>query len=668
MKRNNSTWQPVTAGAVEWTDKGAPRSIHFDDVYYSRDNGLEESAFVFLQGNQLPARWQNWSRKRFCIAETGFGTGLNFLLTWQAWQAAAEPRPDLHYLSIEKYPLSREDIARALSAWPELHSLSGQLLAHYPGLVPGQHRLLLEQGRVTLDLWWEDVADALPDLASHLCPTVDTWYLDGFAPARNEAMWHREVLDAVAALSRPNASFSTFTAAGHVRRQLQQAGFTVDKVAGYGSKRECLRGRMGQPPPPRPAVTETPWDLPDVFNSAPGSAIVVGAGLAGCTAAAALARRGVQVTLLEQGLLAAAGSGNDQGILYTRMSREHSALADFSLQSFHHASTFYSDLFAAGTLTKGLDGALCGTFQQDQRVNAALAEILATVPELVQVLSADEAEQLLGIAQPAAGYWFPRSGWLHPGAICRVMASRDGVHVHEQSGEIKLVQTRDGWRATDQAGQSWEAPCVVIAAGTGSSRFSGLDWLPLQAIRGQTTQLPTDDMFSCLQAVLCHEGYIAPARLGSHCIGATFDLDDSDTEPRPDGHDSNLASLGSAVPAWREALQRQDTAALAGRVGFRCASPDYLPLAGPVPDRQAFLQRFDGLRSNARKTIDSHGKFLPGLFLSTGHGSRGLSSTPLAAELLASQICGEPPPLSRGLIRALAPARFIIRDLCRNRM
>ena len=667
MKRHNTPWQPLVAGAVEWTDQGVPRSTRFNDVYYSCDNGLKESEFVFLQGNQLPARWQNWHRKRFCIAETGFGTGLNFLLTWQAWRAAHQP-PDLHYLSIEKYPLSLQDLARALAAWPQLRSLTGQLLAQYPGLVPGQHRLLLDQGKVTLDLWWEDANDALPDLASHRRHFVDAWYLDGFAPARNKTMWQAEVLDTVAALSHPDTTFSTFTAAGDVRRHLAKAGFKVQKTPGYGSKRECLRGHMQLPQPRWPAMAETPWDLPDAYNSAPGHALVVGAGLAGCAAAAALARRGVQVTLMEQGQLAAQGSGNDQGILYTRMSREHSALADFSLQSFHHASGFYKGLFTDGRLTEGIDGALCGTFQQDQRVNAILAETLAAVPELVQVLSQMEAQKLLGIAQPKPGYWFPRSGWLHPEAVCRAMASQHGVRLHEQCGEITLEQTPEGWRATNQAGQGWEAPCAVIAAGTGSGHFAGLDWLPLQAIRGQTTQLPSDHMFSQLQAVLCHEGYIAPAQSGNHCIGATFDLNNADPEPRPEGHRSNLASLASAVPAWREALQGKNAAELAGRVGFRCASPDYLPLAGPVPDRQAFVERFGGLRSHARKAIPLQGKYLPGLYLSTGHGSRGLSSTPVVAELLASQICGEPPPLSRELIRALSPARFIIRDLIRNRI
>ena len=188
MKRYNTPWQPVVAGAVEWTDEGAPRSIRFDDVYYSRDNGLAESEFVFLQGNQLPCRWQNWNSRRFCIAETGFGTGLNFLLTWQAWRAAEQPRPELHYLSIEKYPLSTQNIAKALAAWPQLRPLAEQLLAQYPGLVPGQHRLLLEQGKVTLDLWWEDVADALPDLASQRRGTATCWMPSPRSAARTPAL------------------------------------------------------------------------------------------------------------------------------------------------------------------------------------------------------------------------------------------------------------------------------------------------------------------------------------------------------------------------------------------------------------------------------------------------------------------------------------------------
>ena len=418
MRQVNSPWRPVQPAALHWSDTGAPLSATYGDVYYSQDNGLEESRQVFLQGNDLPQRWCDCSRPHFCIGELGFGTGLNFLLTWQAWRQQPAPRPDLHYLSIEQHPLTPQDLSRALTAWPELQDLATALLDVYPGLLPGQHRILLEGGRVRLDLWWEDAGLALPDLAGRAQPLVDAWYLDGFAPARNQAMWTAPVLHAIAALSRPGARFATFTAAGQVRRDLAVAGFTVNKVPGYGRKRECLRGVIEHPRAPEDQFDVAPWDLPSAAQLRPEHVLIVGGGLAGCTTAAALASRGIAVTLLEQGVLSSAGSGNDQGILYTRLSRRHSPLADFSLQSFQFATTFYRMLFAAGALTAPQDGALCGSFTQSDNSSdlTALAAALQGLEELAQVLTAEQASELLGLDQPKAGYWYPRAGWLCPAA------------------------------------------------------------------------------------------------------------------------------------------------------------------------------------------------------------------------------------------------------------
>ncbi|MCB1731282.1 MAG: bifunctional tRNA (5-methylaminomethyl-2-thiouridine)(34)-methyltransferase MnmD/FAD-dependent 5-carboxymethylaminomethyl-2-thiouridine(34) oxidoreductase MnmC [Halieaceae bacterium] len=681
MNRGNKPWQPVTPAALQWEQDGAPRSTSFGDIYYSSEDGLAESRYVFLEGNGLPTRWQAWPGGHFCIAETGFGTGLNFLLTWQAWLDTPRPRPRLHYLSFEQFPLAPRDLQRALSQWPQLAPLAAQLVQHYPGLVPGQHRLLLEAGQLTLDLWWEDVNDALPDLAGRGLPLVDAWYLDGFAPASNEAMWRQQVLDAVARLSRPGATFSTFTAAGQVRRQLAAAGFEVVKAPGFGRKRECLRGRLEPAAATTRAVTEPAWDRSAGGPTAPPSrAIVLGAGLAGCTAAAALARRGVQVTLLERQTLAGGGSGNEQGILYTRLSPRHSPLVDFALQSFCFSSAFYRQLFASGALVAGRDGELCGSFHQHQRSDelAILADRLGAVPDLASVLEPDAASELLGVAQDSAGYWFPRSGWLHPAAVCRALSRHPGIELLEHRGAITLSHGGQGWRAQDAHGNCWEAPCVVIATGTASVALAGparpgqerpgLTWLPLQSIRGQTTRLPAHPTLDTLRSALCHQGYIAPAANGNHCIGATFNLRDEDPELREADHRDNLSQLARAVPAWAGLLAQLDPASLEGRVGFRCASPDYLPLAGPVPDHGAFLRDYAALRNNARSPVSTCGQYLPGLYLSSAHGSRGLSSTPLVAELIASEICGEPPPLSRELARALAPGRFIIRDLSRNRI
>ena len=669
MNRDNLPWHPAPAAELDWDSGGTPISAGFGDVYFSRDGGPQESRHVFLSGSELPQRWLRAGAGCFTLAETGFGTGLNFLLTWQAWRELPLPRPRLHYLAVEKYPLTTADLERAHAAWPELAPLSRQLRRQYPELLPGQHRLVLEDGWLTLDLWWEDALDALQDLAGHRRHWVDAWYLDGFAPARNETMWQPPLFTAMALASRTGATVATFTAAGRVRRALSDAGFAMEKVPGFGRKRECLRGRLDRRPrAPQPAMT--PWDLPSGAPVIADSALVIGGGLAGCHAAAALARRGLRVHLLERADIAAAGSGNDQGVLYTRLSRRHSPLGDFALLSFLYAADLYRRMFERRDLTAGEDGQLGGCLQQsaDLEEMATLAPRLIGVPGLARVVDADTAEALLGVPQPGSGYWFPRSGWLHPPAVCRALLRNASIRVQEHCGEIRLARAGDGWQAMHGQAVLARAEVAVVAAGIGCTGFAALDWLPLQAIRGQTTRLPASADTAKLRATLCHEGYIAPARGGAHCIGASFGPGQRDDEMRPAEQRDNLRALAQAVPAWSAHLAGLAGAPLAGRVGYRCASSDYLPLAGPVPDRETFMQLFAPLRHNARQTLPRRGDYLPGLYLSTGHGSRGLCSTPLAAELIASQVAGEPPPLSRQLSRALAPARFLIRDLGRNRI
>jgi tRNA 5-methylaminomethyl-2-thiouridine biosynthesis bifunctional protein len=670
MNRNNSPWRSVQSATVHWNEVGVPVSDAFNDVYYSQDNGLDESRHVFLQGNNLPQRWHKHPQRHFCVGELGFGTGLNFLLTWQAWRELPEPRPDLHYISIEKHPLTHADLAMALTAWPTLAALATRLLDAYPGLLAGQHRVLLDHGRVRLDLWWEDAAEALPDLAGREQRLVDAWYLDGFAPSHNATMWAAPLLQAAAALSRPGATLATFTVAGHVRRNLAAAGFQVEKVPGYGRKRECLRGRLRDLQAPSTRHDTSPWDIRATTPDRPESVLVVGAGLAGCHAAAALARRGITVTLLDQGSLAGAGSGNDQGVLYTRLSRKHSVLVDFALQSFQFASNLYRQMFLAGTLTAPLDGDLCGSFQQSDNAAdmAALGAALVGLEELAQVLDATRANSVLGIDQPSAGYWYPRSGWLRPSAVCRSLVTHTKIRVVEHCGAVTLRTDGERWQAVANGQILAQATCAIAATGTQVAAMPQLKWLPVQTVRGQITQLPATHTRDALRAVLCHEGYIAPARDGSHSIGATFDINALDPAPRTQDHRENLARLAAAVPSWRDAFASLDPAALDGRVGYRCASPDYLPMVGPVPDVERLCTEFGALRKSGKQPISRRGSYLPGLYISTAHGSRGLTSTPIAAELLASMICSESPPFSRALCRALAPARFIIRDLTRNRI
>lgn len=631
---------------------------------------MQESHYVFLQGNDLPQRWLSHPHPSFCIAETGFGSGLNFLLTWQLWRNQPQPRPRLHFISVENQPLRRADIAQAQASWPELRDLSAALLQNYPAPIPGQHRVVLDGGRVILDLWWEDAEESLAELASYGRHQVDSWYLDGFTPSRNPAIWTNGIFTSMALLSRPGASFATFTAASEVRRGLQNVGFNVSKRSGYGKKRECLHGYIKDVPGTSLTGKNNalPWDISLKNPSVPSSVLLIGAGLAGCTTAAALARRGIKVTLLERESVAAAGSGNDQGVLYTRLSTKHSHLSDFSLQSFLFANRLYQQMLSEESIRDGLDGALCGSFHQtdNHAEMAAIASQLQSVADVASVLSAAEANARLGIEQSMSGYWFPGSGWMRPSAICRALLHSPLIHLIENTGEVRLKQSNSGWIALNNDSVIGEAQCVVVATGTATTQIAGLDWLPLQAIRGQTTNLPSNQEFASLRGALCHKGYIAPARLGQHCIGATFDIKDEDSSLRTTDHQWNLDTLADAVPAWQCALSELQAHSLSGRVGYRCATPDYLPLVGPVPEKSLFMQNYAALRKNAKQAIASTGEFVNGLYVSTGHGSRGLTSTPLAAEILASLICCEPLPLSRELYRAVSPARFLIRELKRS--
>ena len=218
---------------------GAPRSKEFDDVYFSEVNGLAETEHVFLKGNHLPKNWEG--KERFVIAETGFGTGLNFLATWKLFEEMAGDEQKLDFVSFEKFPLDGEEIYAALQRWDgEFDKYLKGMLSVYPILVPGFHRVVLSD-RVQLTLIVDDVNDGLEQLDAE----VDAWFLDGFKPSSNPDMWSDKVFSEMARLSREGTTFATFTVAGGVRRGLADAGFSVQKVPGFGSKRDMSIGVFG---------------------------------------------------------------------------------------------------------------------------------------------------------------------------------------------------------------------------------------------------------------------------------------------------------------------------------------------------------------------------------------------------------------------------------------
>ena len=658
----------------------APSVAAFDNVYFSSIDSIIDSRHVFIEGSDLAARFGNLKAQHFCIAEIGFGTGLNCLLAWQTWLEHRQSGDRLHYVGIDANPLRAADIALALAYRPTLAPLAEQLLRVWPAATAGCHRLCWPEQGLTLDLWWEDVDAALADLSSRRERFVDAWFFAGFAPTKSPELGSASIYHAAAQLSRPNATLAIVSTEEAVRRGLTAVGFEMVQRPKVGLRRESMRGHLTRLLDQK--ILVTPWDLP-VSKSSARDAIVLGAGLAGAHTARALAERGFNVHVIEQATIASGGSSNLQGITYTRLSRKTGTLADFAVASYQHAIARYRQLFNQGALIEGIDGAQSGYLQlsDDQQTLDYLNTVLQDDAGLAQILDPQAASECLGLQVNQAGIFYPDAFWLNPPAVCRALLNHPLIHVSSGVGKISLrnavapsenparhLDSADqytDWQAIDASGGViGTAPIAVIASALNSQTIAGLDWLPLQGIRGQTTHISSRASLKQMRTALCHEGYIAPARLGVHCIGATYNPNDIALDERPIDHEFNLAALRRALPkANLDVVSGKSN----GHVAVRCTSSDYLPIVGAVPDHEAFIEAYRALATRSKKVLDTPPPSRQNLYLSTGFGSRGLTAAPLAAELIASTICAEPMPVPRYLQQALAPARFLIRNIIRGK-
>lgn len=644
---------------LDWDEQGQPLSCEFGDVYFSPESGMAETRHVFLDGNQLPERFAALPEGgRLVIGETGFGTGLNFLCAWQLFREQAPASARLHFVSVEKFPLAHADLARALALWPSLAPLGDELLQQYRAINPGFQRLLLDGGRVVLTLLVGDALECLPQLDAR----IDAWFLDGFAPAKNPQMWSPELFTQLARLSAPGATLATFTSAGFVRRGLQAVGFDIKRTPGFGKKWHMTRGRYNA----APVAAERPWYARPPAHQGPRRALVIGGGLAGCASAASLAARGWQVTLLERHAgLAEEASGNPQGVLYLKLSAHGTALSRLIVSGFGHTRRLLEHLQA------NEDWQACGVLQlafedKERERQAALARAFPS--GLLRALDQAEAQALAGIALPAGGLFYPEAGWVHPPALCRWLAAQPGIEHALYREALELVRQDGTWQARAGDAVLAEAPVVVLAGAAEVLRFPQTTGMPLKRIRGQITRLPATPASAALATVVCAEGYVAPVRHGEHTLGASFDFHSQDLAPTAAEHAGNLDLLReiSTDLGTRLHADQLDPEQLQGRAAFRCTTPDYLPLVGPLCDADAFAEAYAVLARDARQVPDTPAPWLDGLYLNSGHGSRGLITAPLAGELLAAWLDDEPLPLPRDVAEACHPNRFLLRRLIRG--
>lgn len=677
---------------VHFNESGTPVADHFDDVYFSNDSGIDETQHVFVAGNDLAERWQQWRNPTFVIAETGFGTGLNFLVAMRAFNEFRAANPDhplkrLYFITTEKFPLPQQDMQRALEAFPALKNEAQALASLYPMGLEGCHRLHFDNHSTTLDLWIGDVHELLPQWHSPVNGLIDAWFLDGFAPSKNPDMWTDALFSQMARLSKTGTTFGTFTAAGIVKRGLAGVGFTIKKRNGFGRKRDMLTGVFDQDHenvqhklrlPAGPYYRYVNGSLDKTSKVA-----VVGSGLAAATACLALVKRGICTTLYFDGdTLASGASGNPQGGFYPQLHSEASIASRIQAHSFLYARQAYDHTVEHAKVCGLADVAhdFCGVIQlsfndkvAERQNKLAAADVW---PEaLIKPVNSKEVSDIANLALPYSGLYIGLGGWLSPPQLVTAMieeALQSGKltlkpnHTYVSHEAVETTKQQVQIRFNLDSVESEEvitADHLILALGAGAVNASNFNSLSLRPVRGQVEAIPTQMPIEQLNTVLCHKGYMTPVFEGRHALGSTYVKNDLSTDVRSDETEMNLATHEQALANTDivQALQHDGKARAATRLG----SPDHQPVVGA-------LHNFDSLKEHY--TMLGVGKpltsapVLPSSVVSTLTclGSRGLTTAPLMAEVLVSSLCKEPLPLSNDLLNAVNTSRFMTREAIRS--
>ena len=643
---------------IEWRD-GQPYSPGYDDIYYSTAGGREESEYVFLKHNYLNSRWQQLSTdEHFVIAETGFGTGLNFILTMKAWAEQANPEARLHYIAIEKHPVSPEDIKRVASNWPELTEAYDELLSVYPLPVEGEHCRALLGGRVQLHLVFSDVIDALSCRELQ----VDAWYLDGFGPDKNADLWSDEVFQLIEKNSGQGATLSTYTAAGFVRRGLQTAGFEVEKVKGHGKKREMITAVLNNK---KPVHNKTPWFDLEKTSYQKKQAVIIGAGLIGLTTAWSLVKRGWQVTVIEKhDNVAEEASGNPAGLLMLRLAIDNKNDTSFYTSAMLYASHCLDQLQQSDARKSDepfwFHDGVYSIFKKGKAEK--IIETYGFPEEFMEVLGEHDLKKHLRDQNVSVSF-LREAGWASPNKTCEALVQACGQSLKLIHQNVDAIRNTEGeWQALDKKAQVIaSAEVLVVANGVDVNQFEIISWLPVSSVRGQLTEVTASESSLALNKALSFDAYVTPEYKGKHYIGATYRVGDENQQLTQDEQDENLNHLEQCLPNIFNKPEK-----LNGRVGFRPVSNDMTPIIGEVPDKQAFKEDYKELHHGRPRAQYHQAKYLSGLYVNAAHGSRGICSSFLSAEILVAMMTNEPLPVSKEIVDHLSPARFLMRKLKRG--
>ena len=664
-------WRPTPPSSpkLEWREREGkllPFSLEFNDFYSSCEGSVEEATYVFVNGNRLDERVTKNSELR--VAELGFGFGLNFLTTAYYFAKACQEderpvsRSWLSFTSFERHlPLVSDfrqfysqlqlpdDFSQSL-----FEELSEATLRQLPENTAGAHRISLFDNRIRLTLFLGEASEFLPQSED----TVDAWYLDGFTPSRNSSLWSESLLQEVARLSTRGTTVSSYTSASKVRKQLSSFGFDIKKRKGFGTKREMLFGEYRGDSLQKKARNS---------NQNKKQVCIVGGGLAGVSSALSLLARGFKVSLLERNTeVANEASGNLAAVVMAYLSAKPDFLSRFYLNGFQHSLRCLGELEHLGLET---------TFSRTGVLRLTSSKRLASVLEALETLQLpttivrQAGAELEELGINSESLLFPMGGHLEIKTLCKSIvrylqeryASNFTLLCH--SNAIELQENSHSWSLFDGGNKLLaEADVVVLANAFDAGTLIQSSWLPMEKVRGEVIHVPANKESREITRVICADSYFTPAHEGYHLIGASYEHGTENTETSVAQQQKLLSKIGR----WSKKLQFSSEEISSGRVSFRSMSPDRLPMIGSVANRENFETHYKAANDGKYGDNIPRTGLYPGLFCSVAHGSRGTISCFLAAEIVASEICGESAPLEADLLRAIHPSRFLLRATRRS--
>ncbi len=575
-------------------------SEEFDDLYSSAKGAVAECNHVFIKGNNLNERFENLGENsKFYIGEIGFGIGINFLTTCKSWLDHTKQNQVLEFYSFDKYLFRLSDFKTLNVSCPDLKEYISELERNYPRNIQGAQKISLFGGRIILNLIIGEIDNTQEYIK--LMDKVDAWYFDGFSPSKNPDLWSIKLFKCIHKSCHENTTFSTYTSSGLVKNNLTESGFNHSRAMGFSDKRHMLKGTV---------------DTQLKKNTSNTKVAVIGSGIAGCVLSYTLAKKGIEVDLYEKSdSICSGASSHELLVTYPRLSAHDTAFGSFTLHSYIFATNFYKQLKTDTWKKTGV--IILNHSAASEKRQSSLLEKRAD-GEIYRYIDPDEASEISGIDIKLNGLIYEDAGYILPEEMCKFLIESPKINIFTSSHVKSIKKNREVF-SLNIGRKKFEYQNVCVCAGSETGNIVDIDGISIK--RGQVTHIESLDHVSRIKLPICAKGYISPQVNNIHLVGSSYS-DSEDTDLSEEEHLYNLNNLKLVID--------EEMNVITGQTGHRAVSKDHMPLVGKKD----------------------------GIYINTCHGSRASVTAPISAEIIASMIVEEAPPLMGRELESLSPERF----------